>query len=57
MEEAVSIFHSVVGVEQQNGGPQQKKNWHKTKNPSAGQTRNRGWIKPSRDVKELKVSP
>ena len=35
MEEAVSIFHSVVGVEQQNGGPQQKKTLAENKNPAS----------------------
>ena len=29
----------------------------KTKTPPAGQTSNRGYIKPPRDVKELKSSP
>ena len=29
----------------------------KTKTPPSGQTRNRGWINPSRYLKELKASP
>ena len=31
--------------------------WKKTKNPPAGQTRNRVRINPSRDIKDLKVRP
>ena len=57
MEEAVSTFHSVVGAEHQNGGPQVKQPLAETEIPPAGQTKNSGWIKPSRDGKELKATP
>ena len=55
MEEPVSIFQSVVEAEQQNGGPQKILLLEEKKYLPAGQTRNRGWIKPLRDVRELKA--
>ena len=57
MEEILYKFKSVFEAEQQNGGPQKKRTLTETKNLPVGQTRNRAWIKPSRDVKELKASP
>ena len=48
MGEAMSIFQSVVEVEQRNGGPQKNTTWQKIKNFPACQTRNRGWTNPTR---------
>ena len=50
-EEAVSKFQSMVEEEQQNGAPQQKRPLEENEKPPAGQTRNMGYIKPSRYVK------
>ena len=46
IEEAVSTFKSVVELEEWNGGPQQKRPLAENETLPAGQTRNRGLIKP-----------
>ena len=50
-EESVSIFQIVVEAEKKIVDISKNDPWQKAKNLPAGQTRNRGWIIPSRDVK------
>ena len=57
MEEAVSTFKSVVEAEQRNAGSKKNDPWLKTKTLLEVQTRNRGRINQSVDVKELKAIP
>ena len=57
IEEAVSTFRILVEAEQRNGGPQTKKTWKIMKTLPEVQTRNRGRINQSIDVKELKAIP
>ena len=52
MEEDVSTFKSVVGAEQRNGGPHQKRPLSENKNLTRS-----GWINPPRDRKDFKANP
>ena len=55
MGESLSTFYSVVEAEQKTSGPQ-KKSLLTEKEKSASRSKsNRGFTKPSRNIKELKV--